>query len=80
MVERHPARKREIRVDTHVRQPELLSYKIAASCETGLPFLKKPFTSETLLSVVREVLAGPPAAPDQKNAPRPGHGDVEWVD
>ena len=79
MVERLLQDKREIRVLLVSSSPssELQNRGLVRA---GLPFLKKPFTSETLLSRVREVLAGPPAAPDQKNATRPGNGDVEWVD
>ena len=79
MVERLLQDKREIRVLLVSSSPssELQNRGLVRA---GLPFLKKPFTSETLLSLVREVLAGPPAAPDQKNATRPGNGDVEWVD
>ncbi len=45
----------------------------------GLVFLKKPFTSAALLSLVQQVLAGPPAAPDPKHAARSGNGNVDWV-
>lgn len=44
----------------------------------GLPFLKKPFAIETLLSLVRQVLDGPPAVADPKRSPALGKGDVEW--
>ena len=45
-----------------------------------LPFLQKPFTSEVLLALVREVLAGPPAQADPKKSASSGTGEVEWVD
>ncbi|HRC42698.1 MAG TPA: response regulator [Nitrospira sp.] len=79
MVERLLQDKREIRVLLMSSSPgsELQNRGLVRA---GLPFLKKPFTSETLLSQVREVLAGSPATPDQKNATRPDGGDVEWVD
>ena len=79
LVERLLQDKREIRVLLMSSSPgsELQNRGLVRA---GLPFLKKPFTSETLLSQVREVLAGSPATPDQKNATRPDGGDVEWVD
>ncbi|MCS6290953.1 MAG: response regulator [Nitrospira sp.] len=79
MVERLLQDKREIRVLFMSGSPgsELQNRGLVRA---GLPFLKKPFTSEMLLSLVREVLAGPPATPDQKSATQPGNGDVEWVD
>ncbi|MDR4479469.1 MAG: response regulator [Nitrospira sp.] len=79
MVERLLQDKREIRVILMSGSPghELQNRGLVRE---GLPFLKKPFTSEALLSLVRQVLAGPPATPDPKNATRSGNGDVEWVD
>ncbi len=79
MVERLLQGKREIRAVLMSGSPgsELQSRGLVRE---GLPFLKKPFTSEALLSLVREVLAGPPATPDPNNATRSGNGDVEWVD
>lgn len=79
MVERLLQGKREIRLllMSSSPGPELLSRGLVRE---GLPFLKKPFTSESLLSIVRQVLAGPPATPDQKNTTRSDKRDVEWVD
>lgn len=79
MLERLLQDKREIRVLLMSSSPgsELQNRGLVRS---GLPFLQKPFTSERLLSLVREVLAGPPATPDQKNATRSDSGNVEWVD
>lgn len=44
----------------------------------GLSFLKKPFSTEALMTLVRQVLAGPPAAADPKRSASSGKGDVEW--
>lgn len=79
MVERLIQEKREIRVILMSSSPgpELQSRGLMRD---GLPFLKKPFTSEVLLALVRQVLAGPPATPDPKHATPFGKAEVEWVD
>ncbi len=46
----------------------------------GLLFLKKPFTSDALLTLVRQALSGPPASPNPKKAASSGGGEVEWMD
>jgi CheY-like chemotaxis protein len=46
----------------------------------GLPFLKKPFATAALLTLVQQVLAGPPASADPKRLPPSGKGEVEWFD
>ncbi|MBS0170401.1 MAG: response regulator [Nitrospira sp.] len=46
----------------------------------GLPFLKKPFTSEGLLSLIQQTLAGPPATRVPEKPSGSAKGDVEWVD
>lgn len=46
----------------------------------GLPFLNKPFTSEVLLTLIRETLAAPPATQSPAKSSASGKGEVEWVD
>lgn len=46
----------------------------------GLPFLKKPFTSDALLTLIRDTLAGPPATQGPTKPSASGKGEVEWVD
>jgi CheY-like chemotaxis protein len=46
----------------------------------GLPFLQKPFATEALLALVRQVLASPPATADPKRSLPSGKGEVEWFD
>lgn len=77
MVERLLEGKRAVRVILMSSSPgpELRSRGLIRE---GLPFLKKPFATETLLTLVRQVLSGPPAAADPKRAASPGTGDVEW--
>lgn len=79
MVERLLEKKREIRIILMSGSPgpELHSRGLARD---GLPFLQKPFTSEALLILVRQVLAGPPAAADTKKTTSSGKTEVEWVD
>ena len=45
-----------------------------------LPFLKKPFTTEALLALVQQVLAGPPAVAAPKKSTPAQKDDVEWFD
>ncbi len=79
MVERLLEKKREIRIILMSGSPgpELHSRGLARD---GLPFLQKPFTSEALLTLVRQVLAGPPAAADTKKTASSDKTEVEWVD
>lgn len=78
MVERLIEGTRAIRIILMSSSPsaELLSRGLVRD---GLPFLQKPFTCETLLALVRDVLAGAPAAADPKKAVHSDKGDVEWV-
>ncbi len=46
----------------------------------GLPFLRKPFTSDSLLALVRQVLDGAPPTADPKKSAPPVTGDIEWFD
>ncbi len=46
----------------------------------GLPFLKKPFTSDVLLTLAHQTLAGPPATQAPAKPSASGKGEVEWVD
>ncbi|MCC2643976.1 MAG: putative Response Regulator [Nitrospira sp.] len=46
----------------------------------GLPFLRKPFTTEALLALVGQVLAGPPASADPKKSAPSGNSEIEWFD
>ncbi len=46
----------------------------------GLPFLKKPFTSDVLLTLIQQALAGPPATQAPAKPSASAKGDVEWVD
>ncbi len=79
MIERLLAGKRELRVVLMSGSPrlELLSRGLIRD---GLPFLKKPFTTEALLTLVLQVLAGPPATANLKKSARTGQGEVEWFD
>ncbi len=79
MVDRLLEGKREIRVIlmSSTPSPELQSRGLVRD---GLLFLKKPFTSEALLIIVRQALADPPTTPDTKKASPSGNSDVEWVD
>ncbi len=79
MVDRLLDSKRDIRIIlmSSTAAQELLSRGLVRD---GLLFLKKPFTSEALLTIVRQALSGPPASPDPKKAASSGGGEVEWVD
>lgn len=79
MVDRLLEGKREIRIIlmSSTPAPELASRGLIRD---GLLFLKKPFTSDALLTLVRQALSAPPATPDPKKSSRSGSGDVEWVD
>jgi CheY-like chemotaxis protein len=79
MVERLLEGKRNIRVIlmSSSPDPELRNRGLVRE---GLPFLRKPFTAEALLTLVRQVLAGPPATADPKKSAPSGKGDVEWFD
>lgn len=79
MVERLLENKRDIRI-------VLMSSTPAADLQSrglireGLPFLKKPFTSDALLTLIHDTLAGPPATQAPSKPSPSGKGDVEWVD
>ena len=79
MVDRLLEEKRNIRaiLMSSSPGPELRSQGLVRE---GLPFLRKPFTTEDLLALVRQVLAGPPATADPKKSASSGKGDIEWVD
>lgn len=79
MVDRLLENKRDIRI-------VLMSSTPAADLQSrglireGLPFLKKPFTSDILLTIIQDTLAGPPATQAPSKPSASGKGDVEWVD
>ncbi len=79
MVERLLEEKQDIRVILMSSSPgsELRSRGLVRD---GLPFLKKPFTAETLLALVQQVLAGPPATAAPKKSTPSRKDDVEWFD
>ncbi|ULA57922.1 MAG: Response regulatory domain-containing protein [Nitrospira sp.] len=79
MVERLLEKKRELRIIlmSSTSGPDLQSRGLIRE---GLPFLKKPFTSEALLTLIRETVAGPPATQGPAKPSASGQGEVEWVD
>ncbi len=79
MVERLLEGKRDIRIILMSSSPgpELRNRGLLRD---GLPFLRKPFTTDALLILVRQVLAGPPATANPKKTAPSGKGDVEWFD
>jgi CheY-like chemotaxis protein len=79
MVERLLERKRDVRIIlmSSTPAPDLQSRGLIRE---GLPFLKKPFTSEALLTIVHETLAGPPAAHGPAKPSASDKSEVEWVD
>lgn len=79
MVDRLLEKKRDLRIMlmSSTPGPDLHSRGLIRE---GLPFLKKPFTSDALLTLVRGTLAGPPATQDQAKPSASGKGEVEWVD
>ena len=79
MVERLLEKKRDIRIIlmSSTPGPDLQSRGLIRE---GLPFLKKPFTSDALLTLIRDTLAGPPATQGPTKPSAPGKGEVEWVD
>lgn len=79
MVERLLDKKRDIRIIlmSSTPGPDLQSRGLTRE---GLPFLKKPFTNDALLTLIRDTLAGPPATQGPTKPSAPGKGEVEWVD
>lgn len=79
MVDRLLEKKRDLHVIlmSSSSGPDLQS---RALIREGLPFLKKPFTSERLLAFVAETLAGPPASQGPVKPSAAAKGEVEWVD
>lgn len=79
MVERLLQGRRAIRIIlmSSTAAQELLSRGLVRD---GLLFLKKPFTSDALLTLVRQALSDPPATAEPKKASSSGSGEVEWVD
>ncbi len=79
LVDRLLERKREIRIILMSSTPgaDLQSRGLIREV---LPFLKKPFTSEALLTLIRETLAGPPATQGPAKPSASGKGEVQWVD
>lgn len=79
MVERLLEKKRDIRVIlmSSTPGPDL---QRRGFIREGLPFLQKPFTSEALLTLIRDTLAGPPATQSPAKPSPSSRGEVEWVD
>ena len=79
MVERLLDKERDIRIIlmSSTPGPDLQSRGLIRE---GLPFLKKPFTSAALLTLIRDTLAGPPATQGPTKPSASGKGEVEWVD
>ncbi len=79
MVERLLEKKRDIRIIlmSGTPGPDLCSRGLIRE---GLPFLKKPFTSEVLLTLIYETLAGPPTTQSPPKPSASGKAEVEWVD
>ena len=79
MVERLLDKKRDIRISlmSSTPGPDLQGRGLIRE---GLPFLKKPFTSDALLTLIRDTLAGPPATQGPTKPSASGKGEVEWVD
>ncbi|GMV48842.1 response regulator [Nitrospirales bacterium NOB] len=78
MVERLLDGKREVRIVLMSSTPALTLID-RGLMRSGFSFLKKPFSSEALLTAVREVLAGPPTAVAAPKKAPSGGGEVEWV-
>lgn len=78
MVERLLEGKRDIRIILMSSSPGL-ELRNRGLVRDGLPFLKKPFSGDALLTLVGQVLAGPPAAANPRKAAPTGKTDVEWV-
>jgi CheY-like chemotaxis protein len=79
LVDRLLEKKREIRIILMSSTPGA-DLQNRGLIREGLPFLKKPFTSEALLTLIRETLAGPPATQGPVKPSASGKGEVEWVD
>ena len=79
LVDRLLEKKREIRIILMSSTPGA-DLQNRGLIREGLPFLKKPFTSEALLTLIRETLAGPPATQGPAKPSASGKGEVEWVD
>jgi CheY-like chemotaxis protein len=79
MVERLLEKKQDIRIIlmSSAPGPDLRSRGLIRE---GLPFLKKPFTGEALLTLIHDTLAGPPAAQRPATPSASGKAEVEWVD
>ena len=79
MVDRLLEKKRDIRIIlmSSTPGPDLQSRGLIRE---GLPFLKKPFTNEALLTLIRDTLAGPPTTLGPAKPSSSGQGEVEWVD
>ena len=79
MVDRLLEKKRNIRIILMSSTPGT-DLQNRGLIREGLPFLKKPFTSEALLTLTRDTLAGPPATRGPAKSSGSGQGEVEWVD
>lgn len=75
LLEEHP----DIRVILMSSSPSL-DLRSRGLVRDALPFLRKPFTSDALLTLVQQVLAGPPTAANPKKSAPSGTRDVEWFD
>lgn len=79
MVDRLLEKERDLRIIlmSSTPAPDLCSRGLIRE---GLPFLKKPFSNEELLTLIHETLAGPPATQGPAKSSASGRAEVEWVD